>query len=490
MKFLSLVAAVLPLASALTIPEKRITTSANDPLSVPSVPSSGLESVEDASALTVPEKRLTTPANDPFYVPPSGFESAKPGSVLRERPIVASFFGLIPAPIEAHQLLYRTTAIDGSPIATVTTIFKPLFAKRDRFVAFNTAYDSSASICNPSYQYRLGAPQTDVISSAEFIVIQAYLLSGYTVASSDYEGPDAAFSPGRLSGMGVLDGIRAVVNYGPKIGLDKNPMVVNTGYSGGAIASGWAASLHPTYAPEINLKGVLAGGTPANLSEVLLYVDGTVFAGFLPGALAGQLMPSAYGARLKPLFDKILAPGGKEALALGTSQCAPVNLIAFAGKSVFDPNFQTLGKDVLYDKDFAWVFDHNTMGLHKNETPTVPVMLYHSPDDEIIPFSGADSLRKRWCDYGANVRFVNYAAGGHATAEVIAIIDAIKFTADAFSGKVPGGCASRTVLDDKLNPLALGLSLEPALVALLNILLTLGKKDTNWVNGLSQGKVI
>ncbi|KAM3503144.1 hypothetical protein MY10362_004395 [Beauveria mimosiformis] len=469
MKFLSLVAAVLPLASALTIPDKPITTSANDALSVSS---SGLESAEDVSALTAPEKRITTPANDPFYVPPSGFESAKPGSVL------------------PHQLLYRTTAIDGSPIATVTTIFKPLFAKRDRFVSFNTAYDSSSTTCNPSYQYRLGSLQTDIVSSLEFLVIQAYLISGYTVASPDYEGPDAAFSPGRLSGMGVLDGIRAVVNYGPKIGLDNNPMVVNTGYSGGAIASGWAASLHPTYAPDINLKGVLAGGTPANLTEVTLYVDGTVVAGFLPGALAGQLMPSAYGARLKPLFDKILGPGGKEALAFGTSQCAPANLVAFAGKSVFDPNFQTLGKDLFNDKDFAWVFNQSLMGLNKNETPTVPVMLYHSPDDEVIPYSGSDSLRKRWCDYGANVRFVNYAAGGHITGEIIAVIDALKFTADAFSGSVPSGCASRTVLDDKLNPLALGLTLEPVLAKLLNVLLALGKKDTNWVNGLSQGKVI
>nr|UZG89742.1 Lip1 [Beauveria pseudobassiana] len=487
MKFLSLVAAVLPLASALTIPEKRIITSVNDPFYVPP---SGLESVEDSSALTVPEKRITTPANDPFYVPPSGFESAKPGTVLRERPIVVSFFGLIPAPIDSRQLLYRTTAIDGSPIATVTTVFKPLFAKRDRFISFNTAYDSSASICNPSYNYRLGALQTDLISSAEFLIIQAYLLSGYTVASADYEGPDVAFSAGRLSGMGVLDGIRAVVNYSPKIGLDKNPMVVNAGYSGGAIASGWAASLHPTYAPDLNLKGFIAGGTPANLTQVLLYVDGTLFAGFLPGALAGQIMPSAYGARLKPVLDRVITPRGKEALALGTSQCAPVNLIAFAGKSIFDTSFQTLGKDLLYDKDVAWVLNESTLGLKKNETPTVPVMLYHSPDDEVIPFAGAESLRKRWCDNGANVRFVNYAAGGHVTAEVVAVIDALKFAGDAFSGSVPGGCASRIVLDDKLNPLALGLSLEPVLAGLVNILLSLGKKDANWVSGLSQGKQI
>lgn len=114
---------------------------------------------------TVPQSRATIPSADPFYKPPAGFESTKPGAILRQRRIVAGFFGLIPDPIEAHQLLYRTTAIDGSAIATVTTIFVPLFAKRDRFVSFHTAYDSSATICNPSYNYQLGAVPLDLISS-------------------------------------------------------------------------------------------------------------------------------------------------------------------------------------------------------------------------------------------------------------------------------------------------------------------------------------
>lgn len=456
MKFLSLIAAVLPLASALTIPEKRI----------------------------------ITPANDPFYVPPSGFESSKPGAVLRERPVVASFFGLIPAPVDARQVLYRTTAIDGSAIATVTTIFKPLFAKKDRFIAFNTAYDSSASICNPSYNYRLGALQTDLISSAEFLAIQAYLLSGYTVASSDYEGPDVAFSVGRLAGMGVLDGIRAVVNLATKLGLNKNPMVVSVGYSGGATAGGWAASLQPSYAPDLNMKGFIIGGTPANITQVFLAVDGTLFAGFAPGAIAGQVMPSAYKARLGPVLDKLITPRGKEVLALGSSQCVAVNMISFAGQSLLDPKIQSLGSALLYQEDVSAVFAESTMGLKQEETPKVPIFMYHATNDEVIPFSGAEDLSKRWCGYGADVRFTNYGAGGHLTTEVVAVIDAIKFANDAFNGWVPGGCSSTSVFTESLDPLALGLNLEPVLTQLLGILLALGNKDANWAQGIKQGKVL
>lgn len=109
------------------------------------------------SSRALNQPRALPPSIDPFYKPPAGFESKAPGTILRQRLVISSFFGLIPDPVETWQLLYRTTAIDGSPIATVTTIFKPLFPKNDRFVSFHTAYDSSASICNPSYNYQLGA---------------------------------------------------------------------------------------------------------------------------------------------------------------------------------------------------------------------------------------------------------------------------------------------------------------------------------------------
>ncbi len=156
----------------------------------------------------IDEPRATLPSPDPFYRPPDGFENEKPGAVLRSRRIIASLFGFIPNPVESYQILYRTTAVNGSAIATVTTVFKPLIPKKDRFITYNSAYDSSSSNCSPSYSYKLGS-NTDspftTTNNIEFLVIQLYLLSGYIVSSPDYEGPDAAFTPGYLSGMGVLD---------------------------------------------------------------------------------------------------------------------------------------------------------------------------------------------------------------------------------------------------------------------------------------------
>merc|ERR1712096_391606 len=160
------------------------------------------------SQLVVP----IVPELDPFYRPDAGFESQPPGAILRSRKIASAYFGLVPNPVDSYQLLYRTTAVDGSAIAAVTTVFKPSLAKLDRFVSFHTAYDGAArdGKCDPSYSYQLISPQASLISSAEFLLLQAFVLDGNIVSSPDYEGPDAAFGAGRLAGMSVLDSMRAV----------------------------------------------------------------------------------------------------------------------------------------------------------------------------------------------------------------------------------------------------------------------------------------
>lgn len=420
------------------------------------------------------------PSDDPFYQPPAGFESLEPGTILRNRTINAGFLGLIPDPVEAYQLLYRTTAINGSAIAEVTTIFKPVAPKTDRFVSFQTAYDSSATVCNPSYNYQLGAPPTDLIASAEQFILQSYLLLGYIVASPDYEGPDAAFGPGHLEGMGVLDNMRAVSNFKDTLGLTTdNPMIVGTGYSGGAIATGWAASLQPSYASELDIKGWVQGGTPANLTGTLLFIDDTLFSGFIPPAVAGLAMPSAYGAELAPLINRVLTPKGRQALEFARSHCAVEDLVNFPEMSLSSKEFQTMGRGLLYDPIVSSILKQNTMGVKRDETPTAPVFVYHGIQDEIVPYSNASAMVDAWCQNGASIKFTTFGTGGHVTTEVVALPDVINFVEAAFAGTTNSGCSRNTEMGSILNPLALGVELEPLLVKLIQVLLSAGKGDTN-----------
>jgi hypothetical protein len=61
--------------------------------------------------------------------------------------------------------------------------------------------------------------------------------------------------------MNTLDSIRAAFNASA-VETATNANVALLGYSGGAIASEWAAELAPTYAPDVNARliGAAIGG--------------------------------------------------------------------------------------------------------------------------------------------------------------------------------------------------------------------------------------
>ncbi|OJJ07222.1 hypothetical protein ASPVEDRAFT_88477 [Aspergillus versicolor CBS 583.65] len=386
------------------------------------------------------------PATDPFYVPPAGFEEVRPGTILRNRKVTTSFFGISPSQVRAFQLLYRTTAVDGSAIATVTTIFRPFVTFNDRFISFHTAYDSASVSCNPSYQYQLGVPQTDLISSLEMLFIQRHVAQGYIVASPDYEGPDAALAAGRVAGMSVLDGMRAVINFQEGLRISGgNLATVGVGYSVGAIATGWAASLQSSYAPELNIKGWALGGTPVNLSGTFHQLDNSTFSGFLPAAIDGLCKPSAYGVQLQPVIDGIITSEGRELLDYANSHCVIADLGNFHHKSMFSPDIQRLGPDLLQHPTIASVLKHNRLGVNQNEVPIAPVFVYHGLQDEIIPYADVPAMVDFWCSNGATVVFTTFSDDGHARALLASIMQTSDFIQNAFAETLPEGCSRNTI---------------------------------------------
>lgn len=439
-----------------------------------------------------PQRRAIPPSQDPFYEPPEGFEETVPGTVLRDRRVVASFLGIIPDFFaDVRQVLYRTSAVDGSAIAAVTTIFSPVAAKKDRFVTYNAAYDSACVDCSPSYAYRWGNISASASLTAEFLAMQVYLAKGFIVNSPDYEGPDAAFTAGRIAAMGVLDSMRAVQNFASKhMGLEDRAGIVATGYSGGGLATAWAAALQPLYAPELNIMGWAMGGVPANLSAMVEHIDNTLVSGFLPLAIAGLSKPSSYGASFLPLLDRILTDKGRTLLENARSNCVGSVLGRFSEQSIFDSDVQSLGHGLLTHPVVAKVLHENVLAIRQDETPTAPVFLYHGHNDEVVVYNSSIKVYNQWCQNGANISFINYAAGGHITTAAISIIAAFDFVSRAFESKLQSGCSFNTVLDDSLNPLALGLNLEPLLVRLVDFLSHIGRNDQTWLAALKQNKSV
>ena len=249
-----------------------------------------------------PKTRPLLPAFDPFYVPPDGFEHARPGTVLRSRDVELAFMGLIRQKVTATQLLYRTTDMDGLPDVTVTTVFVP--TERDTtkpcpIVSYQCAIDAVAGRCFPSYALRRGAKAIGALAQFEFLLVSAALSEGWAVSVPDHEGTEGIWGAPREPGYHILDGLRAALNF-ERLDLSPEAPIGLWGYSGGGLATAWAAEMYADYAPELNIVGAVLGSPVADLGSTYRRLNGSIYSG-LPAMVVAAL------AHVYPDLDRVIA---------------------------------------------------------------------------------------------------------------------------------------------------------------------------------------
>ncbi|MDG3010458.1 hypothetical protein G4X40_09900 [Rhodococcus sp. D2-41] len=366
------------------------------------------------------------PASDPFYLSPPGFETTAPGTVLRTRPVTIAALG-IPTPIRAEQVLLRTTDTHGTPVTTAATVMVPQtrWPDGDRpLVGYQIAIDGLAAKCNPSYSLRRG-------TEAELALIVPLLQRGYAVVVTDYEGPRYAYGAGVMAGQATLDGIRAAERLpGTGLAAAATPVAL-WGYSGGGQATGWAAQLQPTYAPELNLRAVALGGAPSDMRAVGQRMDGTFMSGIF---LMGVIGVSREYPELADLRYLLNAQGRQAEQVLGDT-CIVPGAAYYPFRHLSD--FTTM-PDPLSNPLVQPIFEATRMGL---TAPTAPVFLYHGELDEGMPFTMAQELDRDWCSRGATVAFHPVALGEHLSTAVSEAPAVLQFLTDRIEGRpAPDNC--------------------------------------------------
>lgn len=246
----------------------------------------------------------TETTSDPFYTYRGSepLASFAPGTVLGTRTLQYHLVGL-PTPVKAIQLLYRTTDAQGRPAANVTTVVRSLTGDGSRAVSYQSFYDSLDPRDSPSRAIAGDLSLGGVIANAEAAFVVPLLLQGYSVVIPDTEGQTADFAAGPEYGTNTLDSIRAATRSAAT-GLDSDTSFGLLGYSGGAIATNWAAALAPAYAPEVDrrLVGFAEGGLLVAPAHNLRYVDGSlVWSGVIPMAVIGA--SRSFGIDLKPYLS-------------------------------------------------------------------------------------------------------------------------------------------------------------------------------------------
>ncbi len=256
------------------------------------------------------------PSDDPFYEPPAGFEHAEPGTVLRSRDVQLGFLGLIPQRVRATQLLYRTTDHNGlPPQATVTTVLIPTgHTPPDQVrnvVSYQCAIDAVASRCFPSYAMRRHAkpsahcpPSWSICSWRPRWPRLGGVRSGPRGSGRHLGVPPLRTRlrrPGRFAGRARFRAVRS---------RRGQPDRAVGGYSGGGLASAWAAEMHEDYAPELNLVGAVLGSPVGDLGHTFRKLNGSYLAA-LPALVVSAL------AKTYPDLNRVIEQNAtEEGLAL------------------------------------------------------------------------------------------------------------------------------------------------------------------------------
>ncbi|QCQ91127.1 lipase [Rhodococcus sp. SGAir0479] len=367
-------------------------------------------------------------AQDPFYTAPAGLGERSDGDVLAVRPMPA----LAAFPNTAvWQLEFRSTNSEGRPIAAVTTVLSPPNRQPNGpLLSYQHIVNALGTRCAPSRALYTGDPDLMI---REAPALNVALSRGWTVALPDHLGPTSAYGAARLGGQITLDGIRAA-QRAPELGLSGSPVAM-AGYSGGGMATAFAAALAPTYAPELNIVGVAQGGVPMNLGKMARAL------GTAPHPVFGLALAAAIGLEREypdelPIGEQLNDRGlaMRDAIA---NACTNQILATGAGRSVDEVATST----GLFDSPAVQrVLDDNSVEVYPG-VPTAPIFEWHSPTDALIPVDSIDATVQRYCRAGATIQSELFPSPDHLTTAVLGAPRALDYLDARFRGEpAPRNC--------------------------------------------------
>jgi triacylglycerol lipase len=392
--------------------------------------------------------RPLLPSDDPFYEPPSGFQHAAPGAILRSRDIEAAFLGLIPQRVKATQLLYRTTDMHGKPDATDTTVIVP--AERapkavTPVVSYQCAIDAVSSRCFPSYALRRHAHATGALAQFEFLLMAAALAEGWAVSVPDHEGRLGMWGAPKEPGYHILDGVRAAMSS-DRLGLSPEAPVGLWGYSGGGLASAWAAEMAADYAPELDIVGAVLGSPVGDLGHTFRRLNGTFMSG-LPALVVAAL------GHIYPDLDRIIqehaTDEGKLLLQRLHTMTTAEAVIRMAKKDMDDLVDCPL-QDILDSPEVQHVFADIKLGV---AAPTPPVLIVQAVHDQLISVGDIDELADSYQRGGASVTYHRDAFSEHLLLHPFSAPMTLRWLSDRFNGKPLSEHMIRTKWPTLLNPM-------------------------------------
>lgn len=383
-----------------------------------------------------------------FYTPPVSLPDARPGAVIRSEPIrlVYEPSGELGGWVATGtRIMYGSNDTHGRPVAVTGTYFEP-----DRpwpvegprpLIALGPGTQGQGDQCAPSRLFEQGihfSSGLDITMGYEQMFVATMVARGFAVVVTDYQGlgtPGVHTYVNRAAqAHALLDAARAAKSL-PGTSLSPGGPVALWGYSQGGGASAAAVELAPVYAPELRLVGAYAGAPPADLGELMPFIDGSALVGAI-----GYLLNGVFEAypEVEPMIRPRLTAQGVDLLDRTKEQCVPETALTYAFHRV-DEYFTGDGSELLRNPALGRLLAAQRIGSLR---PDAPVFIDANRYDPLVPWAGANQLGRDWCALGADVQFwtneqppfLNKTVFNHGVTMFVEGERALQWVTDRFNG--------------------------------------------------------
>jgi pimeloyl-ACP methyl ester carboxylesterase len=359
-----------------------------------------------------------------YHASPADLAGA-PGTLISSEPMPFS-----PAGAEAYRILYRSTGLNGEPIAVSGVVVIPPGpepAGGRPIVAWAHPTTGVVPHCAPSlalfvYQQMMG--------------LRRMIERGIVVVATDYPGLGTSgphpYLVGVSEGRAVLDSVR-VARTMPGVGGGNRFAV--WGHSQGGQASLYTGLLAKSYAPELELVGV-AAAAPATELATLMGDDFKSTGGKNLTAMTLWSWSRVFGAPI----GRVVMPEAIPTVDRLADECI---------ESIFDimerrRTEKPLEQHFLSVANIAVVEPWKTLAMRNTPGPLpagIPLFLAQGTDDNLVRPDVTRAYFERQCKAGGKVRMIWLPNEGHGFAGRDSADNAVEWMAGRFAGEpAPDDC--------------------------------------------------
>lgn len=353
-----------------------------------------------------------------FYRAPHVAQSTAPGTLLKHEVLPdASLDGT------TYLVMYVSTSHNGKRVPVTGYVVVPHgTAPHGGWPVLNWSHGTNGM--SPSC-----APSLDPGSDVTPALINDFLAQGWAFTASDYYGEGTGtLLPYLVGDASAEDSINIVRAAHHLTGADTSTTYVEWGHSEGGQTAAFVDQLSPTYAPDLTLKGVVAGAPPSQFAFIYDFLKSSPYAFYLVMAAGGY--HSYYGGAA-PL-GSILTAAGQRLLPDLSKGCYSYLASTIGGYIAHHSLASIVKQDPFNVPAWKRLLLANDPESFTTASP-VPLLIIQGGADEQVPVASTLALYDHLCSIGQYTQRWIYPGQSHSGVIGVSYEDMIHWIADRFA---------------------------------------------------------